>query len=59
MYLPKPVKAKYNTYRWFVFSFLIILSAIASGLNEYFTDQEESTDSIAEINTEDILNGSA
>jgi len=52
MYLPKPVKTKYHIRKWGLFIFLIILSAVALGLNEYFTDQEESSQENIEIDSD-------
>ena len=56
MYLPKPVKTRYHTLRWTVFLVLITLSAVALGLNEYFSDQAESSQIDEEINPEKLTN---
>jgi len=55
MYLPKPVKTKYHIGRWGLFLFLIILSAVALGLHEFFTDQAESSQEYTKIDS-DLLN---
>ena len=42
MYLPKPVKTKYHIKRGTFFLFLLILTAVALGIREYYEVQAES-----------------
>ena len=59
MYVPKPVKTKYHSQRWSLFIFLILLSAVALGLNEYFTDQDEYSQEDNEIDSDLLINKSS
>ena len=57
MRMPKPVKYKHHALRWTVLFILISLSAIASSIETYLSDEAESAQGDEEINSETLTNG--